>query len=151
MKKIEDILFYTATKVQPPKDGLEKIIQELPVTNIKKPRYNYVMGSRFVLPIGIAILVLLVFFSAKNSTPKPQTVLELPATITKQNVSDSMKKVDVGITAGMDEMDDDLNELDQESSNEKLDNESSIETDENQENVDESNTTNVKGAENENE
>ncbi len=156
MKKIEDILFYTATRVQPPKEGLGKIIQELPVTNFNRPRYSYVMGSRFALPIGIVVLVLLVFFSAKNSNPKPQTVLELPATITKQNVSDSMKKVDIGITAGMDDMDNDLNELDQESENEKLDSESSIETDEtdenlNQENVDKSNTTNVKGAEDERE
>ncbi len=114
MKKIEDILFYTATKVQPPKEGLEKIINELPVTNLNRPRYSYVMGSRFVLPIGIAILVLLVFFSAKNS--KTQMVLELPATVTKQNVNDSINKVDASVSTSMDEMDKDLNEIDQDNS-----------------------------------
>ncbi|HZQ30019.1 MAG TPA: hypothetical protein VFA93_03000 [Patescibacteria group bacterium] len=114
MKKIEDILFYTATRVQPPKEGLEKIINELPVTNLNRPRYSYVMGSRFVLPIGIAILVLLVFFSAKNS--KTQTVLELPATVTKQNVNDSINKVDASVSTSMDEMDKDLNEIDQDNS-----------------------------------
>lgn len=115
MKKIEDILFYSATRVQPKKEELEKILDNLPVTNIRGSRYSYVMGSRFVLPIGIAILVLLVFFSAKKA--QPQTVLELPATVTKQNVNDSIKKVDVGISAGMDKMDNDLSEIDQDNPN----------------------------------
>lgn len=114
MKKIEDILFYSATKIQPPKEGLKKILDNLPVTNIRKSRYSYVMGSRFALPIGIAILVLLVFFSAKKS--QPQTVLELPATVTKQNVNDSINKVDASVSSSMDEMDEDLNEIDQDNS-----------------------------------
>lgn len=114
MKKIEDVLFYTATRVQPPKGSLEQILEDLPVTNPNKSRYIYVMNSRFFLPVGILAFILLLFFTAKK--PQTQTVVELPASITKQNVNDSMNKIDASIQGSMDEMDKDLNEADQESS-----------------------------------
>lgn len=122
MKKIEDILFYSATKIQPPKEGLEKILDNFPVTKIDNLRYNYVMGSKFFLPIGIIALALIAFFGVKQ-IQKP-TVIELPATVTKQNVDDSLNKVDASVSTSINEMDNDLKELDQESStqgNEKID------------------------------
>lgn len=128
MSKIEDILFYSITSIRPPKKGLERILNNLPVTNYTTPRYTSVMRARIALPLGIVAAVLIAFIafsnSAKNSVPsKNQTVRELPASITKENVRPALDQVNTKIQNSMDEMDKDLQEMDQEdnsSSNDSL-------------------------------
>lgn len=130
MSKIDNILFYASTNVKPPKKGLEKILENLPVTNNHNLRYISVMGVRLALPLGIVAIALIAFIAfsnaGKNSTPSQnQTVRELPASVTKENVDPALNQVDATIKGNMDEMDKDLQELDQESnsnSNDDLNN-----------------------------
>lgn len=119
-QKIENLLFYAATSIRPPKKGLEKILEELPVTNDNNSRYINVMGIRLALPLGIVAVALIAFIAFSNSgknatTPQSQTVRTLPASVTKENVDPALNQVDTNIKSSMDDMDKDLNELDQES------------------------------------
>lgn len=122
-KKIEDILFYAGTSVKPPKKGLEKILEEVPVTNYKNYRYSNVMGIRLALPLGVIALGLiayLAFGTAKNTQTTP-VVATLPAHVTKQNVDTSLNQVDTKIGKSIDDMDQELQELDQETNNSNQD------------------------------
>lgn len=117
-KKIEDILFYASTSVKPPKTGLVKILDNLPVTRVDHLRYTSVMGMKLALPLGIVAVALIAFIAISNSAKNPattnQTVRELPATITKDNVDPALNQVDTNIKSSVDDMDKDLQELDQE-------------------------------------
>lgn len=125
LKQIENILFYASTSVKSPKEGLEKILENLPVTNYNDARYTNVMGIKIALPLGIVALVLLAFVIFGNSakkTSQPQTVRTLPASVTKENVEPALNQIDSNISNSMDEMDKDLQELDQESNSTNGDN-----------------------------
>lgn len=114
LKKTEDILFYTATRVNPSKEGLERILEKVPVTNYRNPRYNNIMGLKFAIPVGIIILVLMVFFAAGKKPSQPQTITVLPASVTKENVDSSLNQVDSALSESQSQMDKDLKEIDQE-------------------------------------
>lgn len=113
-KKIDDILFYTATSVRPPKEGLEKALENITVTNYENYRYNNVMGLKLAIPIGIIILILMVFVATSGKSNQPQSVTVLPSKVTKQNVDASLNQVDSSIGTSTDEMDKDLQDLDKE-------------------------------------
>lgn len=115
-KKIENILFFSAVSIKPPKEGLEDILESLPVTNDEETRYTSVMGMRLAFPIGIiAIMLALFLVFGKKTTNKPPQVITLPATVNKENVDSSLQQVDTTINGTMDDMDNSLNELDKDS------------------------------------
>lgn len=117
LKKIENILFYAATGVRPPKKGLEKILDNLPVTDYNNYRYTSVMGFRIVLPLGIIAIALIAFLAFNNFSNKTtqQETTALPQKVTKQNVDPSLNQIDNSISNSMDQMDKDLQQLDSES------------------------------------
>lgn len=123
-KKIEDILFYAGTSVRPSKKDLEKILEEIPVTNYKNYRYSNVMGIRLALPLGVIALGLIAYlaFGTAKNIQTPPTVTTLPAHVTKQNVDSSLNQVDQNIGKSINDMDQELQELDQETNDSNQDN-----------------------------
>lgn len=112
-KKIENILFYAATSVRSPKRGLEKILDKLPVTNVDKLRYNYSMGLKIALPVGIIILVIAaILLVGSVNNPKLQTA-EVPSTINSQNADTSLTQLDASVSNSLDKIDSDFKALDQ--------------------------------------
>lgn len=118
--KLENILFYASKNVNPPKKGLENILANLPVTNYDNERYNYVMGMKIALPLGIVALALITFIFIGNSG-KNNKVAELPATVTKENVGSSLDKIDTSVSTSIDQLDQNLKEVDQEDTSEGSD------------------------------
>lgn len=112
-RKIEKILFYVVTSVRPPKNGLEKILDNFPVTNLDNLRYNNIMGLKLALPLGILVLAIAAILVAGNvKKPKLQTA-EVPTTINSQNADASLGQFDASVSNSIDQMDSDFKDLDQ--------------------------------------
>lgn len=105
-KKIENILFYSASRINPPRAGLENVLDSInikDVTNVDNMRYNYSMGPKLALPLGIVILAIAAILLVGN----------VNKAITPQNVDASLKQADESVSGSIDQMDSDFNSLDQ--------------------------------------
>lgn len=124
-QKIEEVLYSLAEKIRPPKKYLEQILDSLEdkehVTNFDFMRYNYYMGIKFALPLGLLAIALIAFLVLGKNTNKPQLTSDFPSTVNSQNADSALNTVDESISKSLDQMDQDFKTLDnQESSDSDL-------------------------------
>ncbi len=118
--KIIKLLQGLGASLTPPKNSLEKLLQNIDnedVTKEQLPRYIYSMNWKFAVPlalIALAIAGLFVYRSLPTKVaqlPSAQN-FEIPQKVTAQNSDSVLSQTDQELNQNMDQLDQDLKDVD---------------------------------------